>query len=164
MEPAVWGFVGVIVGGLITGLLTLGVEPPGLSQEARIEQAQDDDDGDHDERRDYPVVAVAPRYLPAVAVVRLRVLDADMLPLQERFAATGHSASLGRRGRLLLACCRIFGGTAGHVLIVKLLKPMPATEPERIQLGRLVTPWRDADLDRLQPRDFLCMQFIPAVP
>lgn len=26
MEPAVWGFIGVIVGGVITGLVTLGVE------------------------------------------------------------------------------------------------------------------------------------------
>ena len=44
MEPAVWGFIGVIVGGLITGMVTLGVELIRANKAASLDSAKRQDD------------------------------------------------------------------------------------------------------------------------
>jgi hypothetical protein len=44
MEPAVWGFAGVIVGGLTTGLVTLGVELIRAYKAASLDSAKRRDD------------------------------------------------------------------------------------------------------------------------
>ncbi len=44
MDGAVWGFVGVIVGGIITGLVTLGVELIRSGKETSLDSAKRQDD------------------------------------------------------------------------------------------------------------------------
>ncbi len=44
MDGAIWGFVGVIVGGIITGLVTLGVELIRSGKETSLDSAKRQDD------------------------------------------------------------------------------------------------------------------------